>query len=298
MYRILSIDGGGLHGYSSVILIRRLMEKRPDLLDKIDLVTGTSIGGILALGIASGHHISEVESNFLLGMPHAFTTNVFRQAKFFAGMCPKYDNSTFKDYLGNIFGENTLSDLKKKTLITTFCIDNEHATERRWKAKMLHNFEGPDSDGDFKVLDAAMATAAVPAFFPIYDKYIDGAFANVNPSLIAMCQTQDERAYINPRPKFSDLSVLSIGSIKNKFIEERNEQWGYFSWIKPLLEMFTEKDILITNYQCNTLIGHKYHRMQPVINASMDDLDLISSIKSIGMSYNIQDTLTWLDNNW
>lgn len=298
MYRILSIDGGGLHGYSSIILLKRLLDKKPDLLDKVDLVAGTSIGGILALGIASNHPLGDIESNFLIGMPYAFNTNLYKFTKFVTGISPKYDSSIFKDYLTGIFGTNTLKDLKKKTLITTFCIDNEKEKDRRWQAKILHNFEGPDSDGDFKIVDAAMATSAVPTFFPMYQKYIDGAFANNNPALIAMCQTQDQRALIDPRPTFNDLSVLSIGSIKNKYITERDAKWSYLNWLRPLLELFTEKDILLTNYQCKTIIGERFQRLEPVINSSMDDFAVISTIKSIAMNYDIQDTVSWLDKHW
>jgi len=298
MYRILAIDGGGMHGYSSLTLLKRLLDKKPDLIEKVDLLAGTSIGGILALGIAAGHSLSDIDSNFLIGMPIAFKTNYLRLAAFAAGVSPKYDSAEFKDYLGGIFGEQTLGELEKKVVITAFSVDNEIEENRRWQAKIFHNFNGPDSDFACKAVDVAMATSAVPVFFPIYDKYIDGAFAANNPSLIALAQTQDKRAFIDPRPSIADISILSIGSIKNEYLEERNANWGYFNWVKPVLHIVTEKDILMTNYQCKALIGDNYHRVQPVINTEMDNFDQISIIKSAGMGYNIDDTLDWLDKHW
>jgi patatin-like phospholipase/acyl hydrolase len=298
MYRILSVDGGGMHGYASVILMKRLFEKKPDLFEKVDLLAGTSIGGILTLGIATNHSIYDVEANFLTGIPIAFKTNCLRLIAFAAGMCPKYDNSGFKDYLHSVYGNKTLGELNKKIVITTFCVDNEAQENRRWKAKIFHNFDGSDSDNDFKVVDAAMATSAVPAFFPMYDKYIDGAFASNNPALIALTQTQDKRAIIEPRPSLNDISILSIGSIQNQFIAERNTQWGYFNWVKPILHLSTEKDILMTNYQCKALINDNFHRIQPVINADMDNFEQINTIKSAAMEYDINDTLEWLDKHW
>jgi patatin-like phospholipase/acyl hydrolase len=298
MYRILAIDGGGMHGYASLTLLKRLLNKKPDLIEKVDLLAGTSIGGILALGIAAGHSISDIDSNFLIGMPIAFNTTCTRLIGFAAGICTKYDNSNFKNYLDNLYGNKTLGELNKKILITTFCMDNEVQDNRRWKAKIFHNFEGTDSDGDVKAVDAAMATSAVPVFFPMYDKYIDGAFACNNPSLIALTQTQDKRAVIEPRPSIHDISILSIGSIKNEYIKERNVCWGYFNWVKPILHLATEKDILITNYQCKALIGDKYHRMQPIIDGEMDNFDQINLIKTTAMEYDINDTLDWLDKHW
>jgi len=298
MYRILAIDGGGMHGYSSITLLKRLLEKKPDLIDKVDLLAGTSIGGIINLGIAAGHSISKVDSNFLIGMPIAFKTNCLRLAAFTAGICTKYDNSGFKNYLHSLYGKKTLGELNKKVVVTTFCVDSETKENRRWKAKIFHNFDGTDSDSAVTTVDAAMATSAVPAFFPMYDKYIDGAFASNNPSLIALIQTQDKRAIIEPRPSLQNVSILSIGSIKNEYIAKRNVAWGYFNWVKPILHLATEKDILMTNYQCKALIGDNYHRMQPVINADMDNFDQINMIKDIATNYNITNTLDWLDKYW
>jgi len=55
-YRVLSIDGGGIRGIITVILLERLSQD-PALtgwLDKADLLAGTSTGGLLALGLARG----------------------------------------------------------------------------------------------------------------------------------------------------------------------------------------------------------------------------------------------------
>ncbi|SVB45810.1 uncharacterized protein METZ01_LOCUS198664, partial [marine metagenome] len=53
-YRILSLDGGGIRGLIPIIFMERLLEKHPDLLKRVDLFAGTSTGGMLSLGLASG----------------------------------------------------------------------------------------------------------------------------------------------------------------------------------------------------------------------------------------------------
>jgi patatin-like phospholipase/acyl hydrolase len=53
-YRVVSIDGGGIRGLVTTILLQRIVAT-PGLehfLESIDLIAGTSTGGILALGIA------------------------------------------------------------------------------------------------------------------------------------------------------------------------------------------------------------------------------------------------------
>ena len=53
-YHILSMDGGGIRGLLTIIIIQRLEAAHPGFLDQIDLFAGTSTGGILALGLAYG----------------------------------------------------------------------------------------------------------------------------------------------------------------------------------------------------------------------------------------------------
>ena len=45
--RILSLDGGGIRGYLTVLLLEQLVEERPTLLDEVDLFAGTSVGSSL-----------------------------------------------------------------------------------------------------------------------------------------------------------------------------------------------------------------------------------------------------------
>lgn len=55
-HRVLSLDGGGIRGLVTTILLQRITAT-PGLesfLDLLDLVAGTSTGGLLSLGSAAG----------------------------------------------------------------------------------------------------------------------------------------------------------------------------------------------------------------------------------------------------
>jgi len=58
-FLILSCDGGGIRGLITAMILQEL-DKQIPFLDKIDLFTGTSTGGIIALGLASGIPIADV----------------------------------------------------------------------------------------------------------------------------------------------------------------------------------------------------------------------------------------------
>ncbi len=55
-YRILSLDGGGIKGIITASLLHRLNTdpRTAGFLDRVDLIAGTSTGGLLALAIAHG----------------------------------------------------------------------------------------------------------------------------------------------------------------------------------------------------------------------------------------------------
>lgn len=286
-----------MHGYADLMILKRIIDKFPTLLQNVDLFAGTSIGGVLGLGFAMGHDINSVEQNFVRGIPLAFNTNPARLLGFYAGVCPKYDNSKFKVFLRSLYGTTKIGELSKKVVIPTFCLDDEAPSHRRWRAKIFHNFDGEDSDKDARLVDLAMATSAAPVFFPTYEKYVDGALIANNPALCAVAQTQDKRN-TEPRPNQDDIVVLSIGSIRDIYIEQKTAQWGYFMWSRSVFHMITERDTMVTNYITNFLLGERYHRMEPVINGPMDNFEDLSSIAQIGIDYPIGDTIEWLNKYW
>ena len=65
-YRILSLDGGGIRGVLTVVLMQRLAEEAGlgDWIDSADLLAGTSTGGLIALGLARGIPLEELREVF------------------------------------------------------------------------------------------------------------------------------------------------------------------------------------------------------------------------------------------
>ena len=51
-FRILSIDGGGVRGVYTAVLLNRIAQEIPELFDETHFFAGTSTGSILALGLA------------------------------------------------------------------------------------------------------------------------------------------------------------------------------------------------------------------------------------------------------
>ena len=60
-YYVLALDGGGLRGiFTAAVLVEAEEAYGPKFLESFDLLVGTSTGGIIALGLASGRTCREM----------------------------------------------------------------------------------------------------------------------------------------------------------------------------------------------------------------------------------------------
>lgn len=309
VYRILSLDGGGIRGLLSAALMEGLEKRKPGWLDRIDLVAGTSTGGILALGLAKGMSPSElVELYYELG-PKIFKDNLFDNIKDLGGLTgAQYGTKHLRRELNGAFGQTRLQDLKKRVLITSFDLDNEASSqsERSWKPKFFHNFPGNDSDGSRRAADVALYTSAAPTFFPSVDGFIDGGVVANHPGMAAVAQTQDRRCRIAPRPKVDEIRLFSIGTGQNlSMVKGRNLDWGIGQWAKPLLHLMLDALSGVPDYQCRQMLGKNYHRINHTFTAGaeirMDDWkqrDRLLQIARERMAGDLATAARWLGTHW
>jgi patatin-like phospholipase/acyl hydrolase len=181
-YRILSIDGGGIRGLLSLILLQRLEKGFPRWLDKTDLLAGTSTGGIVALGLAHGATVTELRRLYEERGKRIFDDS------WWDDLCDlgktrgaDYKTKNLETEVRRLLGNAKLKDLDKRVLIPTFDLDNEKPEERSWAPKFFHNFPGEDSDGEQLAYKVALYTSAAPTYFPSVDGYIDGGVVANNP---------------------------------------------------------------------------------------------------------------------
>ena len=112
VFKILSIDGGGIKGlYSSRILERFESTFDCRIADYFDLVCGTSTGGLIALGISLNIPVREISEFYFTKGKKIFSRrdarlSLFKQI-FLRG---KYDGKGLKQALVEIFGNRVLAD--------------------------------------------------------------------------------------------------------------------------------------------------------------------------------------------
>src|SRR5262245_1918539 len=114
-YRILTIDGGGIRGLLTTILLERLEAAVPGFLSRIDLFAGTSTGGILALGLASGVTPNAARALYEEKGPAVFQDSLFDNIRDLGhAIGAQYGNTNLKKALTDYFGDKTLGELPKK----------------------------------------------------------------------------------------------------------------------------------------------------------------------------------------
>lgn len=309
-YRILSIDGGGVRGILALRLLQRLAAEsnRPNFMDQIDLFAGTSTGGIIALGMASGLTPEAGRRLYETMIPFVFADSLWDDLKDIGfAIGAKYSSENRKQSLVSQFGESRLDDLPRKVLISTFDLDNEGQSQdgiRHWKPKFFHNYPGPDSDGDQLVVDVAMRTSAAPIYFPVYQGYIDGGVVANNPSMCALAQVLDEK-FGGQQP--TDVVLFSLGTGQlPQYLTVKDADWGWKQWSVhltpeqgidlPLLDIMMSGSSGVADFQCRRVLNHRYHRLQPILPEpiGMDAVKAMGRLVQIADSIELSETIDWL----
>jgi len=299
MYRILSFDGGGIRGLVTLTILKRIEGQIPSVIQKADLVAGTSTGGIIALGLAGGKTVDELISLYRDNGAAIFDESWFNDIRDLGGLAgADYDQKNLAKILSGIFKDMQLKDLGKRILIPSFNLDdgNKDETKRTWNPKFFHNFPGEDSDGDESVVDVALDTSAAPTYFPTQATYIDGGVVANNPSMAAVAQTQDTRN-TEPAPKLDDIFLLSIGTGTNlSYIKGRNLDWGLAQWAKPLVSLLLDASMGIADFQCRHILKQNYRRIAPVFphdtNIKLDEWQRSQELIDFGNASPLTDSWT------
>ena len=198
--RILNLCGGGTKGYGSNRFMQKFLHQwginQSDLWKYIDVMSGTSIGGILACSYAYGLTPDEMESFFLNDAQQIFTNsstslssrpssatkvlNLTANTPFYTSPADNsnYGPSVLQQLLINNFGDSTLANLKTNVIVPAFETSRSRFT-------VFSSFDDPTyfASSNTKLVDVCRATSAAPIYLPSYsigDKtYIDGGvYAN------------------------------------------------------------------------------------------------------------------------
>ena len=228
--RVLSLNGGGVRGLFTISVLaelERILEepssgKTIKIGDYFDLITGTSIGGLLALGLAEGKSARELKDVF-----YSKGDKIFPQYKWFnnglktikKAFGATYKSEPLKEAIIEMIGEKTtFNDLNRRVMIPTVNL----STGCPQFFKTPHN---PDftRDGPLKLVDAALATSSAPTYFEphfcedLKAYFADGGLVANNPSFVGLHEVFGDMKADFPDASYSDIYVLNVGTMSEEY---------------------------------------------------------------------------------
>lgn len=253
VFKILSIDGGGIKGlYSSRILEHFESKFNVSISDYFDMLCGTSTGGLIALALSLKIPVSDISNLYAEKGEKIFPQNLQKWRRYNQILgSGKYSDIPLKEELNIIFGDKTLNDSNNLLCIPSYCITNA----KPWIFKFDHKEGDLSRDNDTKYVDVALSTSAAPTFLPIaeienYDnkQFIDGGVWANNPTLVGVLEALTY--FVGENKEFDSIEVLSMSSLnptEGKSIQS-NRYKSFKDWGDELFETSMVGQSHFTNY--------------------------------------------------
>lgn len=289
MKRVLSIDGGGMKGIVSAIVLKHLEEKlklysgneNARIADYFDLIAGTSTGAILtALYLyptAQGE--SKYSAQEILDFYLIHGKDIFKRNYLFPLFGAKYTNRPFKRLLDNFFETTTIGELRKPCLLAAYDMTKRDVVFFNTVSSRK------DPKRNYLLKDAILASTAAPTYFPpsclrvrkqCENCVIDGGVVANNPALCALI----EALKLPKCDGINDIMLLSIGNVNNpkSYSYDEVKRWGLFQWAKPILDVFMDGSEQTVDYQLKRLYKtinqpQDYYRMQWIVENEIPGID-------------------------
>ena len=205
---ILSLSGGGYRGLFTAHVLERIHREfgNGDLLERVDMFAGTSIGGIIATALACGCQPKRIKQLLLDRGPAIFPSKWFHGLRQTMGKA-LYDTANLRAVIKEAIPKaekEKLGQLKVPLLLPSV----------NWNSSKLHvlasgGMRDKDSLG-LSLMDAMLATSAAPTYFPAHTAaghvFVDGGLAANAPDLLAL---QGARQLWGQKV---DIVMISIGT--------------------------------------------------------------------------------------
>lgn len=277
MYKILSLDSGGIRGIISTVVLEKIEQITKTSIGKsFDLITGTSTGSIIAAAIATNKYsVADIKNIFILNKEKIFADRslIDKIKSYFQPLYEEEGRSRVLKYYLNASLKSAVTDIvipAYDTRLRMPILFTNKETEWGINYEKIHNCS---------MYDACMASTAAPSYFPSYKlrveereyNLVDGGIYCNNPTMLGVMEA------LGKGVKLEEIVVVSIGtgSLTRKYKYDQVKNWGKVEWIVPALSMLTDGQSEITDYYCSDLLKN-YYRFQTNLCTANDDIDDVS----------------------
>jgi uncharacterized protein len=272
-FQILALDGGGFRGMFSAAVLARLEEDLDvRIVDHFDLISGTSTGGIIALGLGLGLSPRQILEFYTEHGPR-----IFRDRSRMRGLRhlarAKYNAEPLRAALTEVFGERTFGESTKRLVITSYNI----AADDVYLFRTPH-LPGLKRDWREKAVNVALATSAAPTYLPGMPldgaRLVDGGVWANNPAMVALTEA------VGPLSVPLDaIRVFSLGTTTDvRHRHRRLDRGGLLPWARDAVEVLMRAQSESAAKQVRHFVGKgNVLRLNPTLPTgalALDDVDI------------------------
>ncbi len=261
MINLLSLDGGGVRGIMSAVVLEELqnLTQKP-LVELFQYQIATSTGSLIQAGTNLPHHqftykqIVELYKDKSRDIFHRTLWNKITnpdglfEAEFSVALL---DKTLKEDY-----GDTTLDELTCKKI---------HFTSFNVQKRSFTTFNNA-TDPKMFLRSTVRACIAAPTYFTSPDYFTDGALGANNPSLLGYS------FIVRDGGTPQNTTVVSIGTGKVKTGIDIGES-GLIKVAPVLPDLFIGGEMGATELAMGNMLGKNYHRIQFSITQSEDSMD-------------------------
>ena len=264
MFKILSIDGGGIRGVIPAALLQHFeAQTGKRISDLFDLIVGTSTGGILAAGLtvptAGGkpkYSATDMLKLYADRGREIFERSFWRGITSLGGTADEqYSHKPLEKILKQYLSDATLTDCLAPVVITSYDI------EQRAPYFFKTSHAKQKKDRNHYLRDAARATSAAPTYFepevvkslaksPTRRVLIDGGVFVNNPAMCAYVEALTLGATSD------EIVVVSLGTgVATRSIPyDDAKDWGAIGWVRPIIGVMMDGSADAADYHLRQLL--------------------------------------------
>ena len=268
----MALDGGGFKGLFSAAVLAFLEEDlHINVVDHFDLITGTSTGGIISLGLGNGMRPREIVEFYVSKSPQIFTLSCLPSLRHL--FKSKYQAEPLEKSLQECFKDKRLANSCKRLVIPSYNIGDDSV----YLFKTPHH-ERLRRDYKIPMWKVARATSAAPTYFPAFSgidnvKLIDGGVWANNPSIVGITE-----AVSLLEVPLEQIYVLNLGTTDEvRAYPVHLEKGGCLKWYKAAVDIIMRGQSIGAYVQTQHLIGKDHiERLDPKVPDGLFALDKLS----------------------
>lgn len=186
-HQILALTGGGYRGvFTAAFLARCEAEWSFDWRARFQLFAGASVGALLAAGLASGQTAASLLAAMTTNGSSIFPERWFHSVRRLVGRAP-YETEPLREAARQVLGalkDARLSELPGRLVVTA--VNYSTGTTEVFHSAGVD----PDTASDVRLIDAILASAAAPTYFPMVKigphEFADGGLVANAPDLVGL----------------------------------------------------------------------------------------------------------------